>query len=137
MEKNREEIMKVRNAVIAGFGALFVLGLGVPAMAEGDAKAGKRVFAKCRACHKLEAGKHGVGPSLHNIVGREIAAADGFTKYSKAMKAFGEGKTWDEATLDAFLEKPKDLVKGTKMAFPGLRKPEQRADVIAYLKSVE
>ena len=90
--------MKVRNAVIAGFGALFVLGLGVPAMAEGDAKAGKRVFAKCRACHKLEAGKHGVGPSLHNIVGREVAAADGFTKYSKAMKAFGEGKTWDEAS---------------------------------------
>ncbi|RVU34604.1 cytochrome c family protein [Hwanghaeella grinnelliae] len=129
--------MKVRNTVIAGLGALFVFGLGAPAMADGDAAAGKKVFAKCRACHKLEAGKHGVGPSLHNIVGREVATADGFTKYSKAMKAFGEGKTWDEDLLNSFLEKPKGLVKGTKMAFPGLRKPEQRADVIAYLKSVE
>ena len=129
--------MRFKNTVIAGLGALFVLGLGAPAMADGDAAAGKKVFAKCRACHKMEAGKNGVGPSLHNIVGREVATAEGFTKYSKAMKAFGEGKTWDEELLNTFLEKPKDLVKGTKMAFPGLRKPEQRADVIAYLKSVE
>lgn len=129
--------MKVRNAVFAGLGALMVFGAGAPAMADGDAAVGKKVFAKCRACHKLEAGKHGVGPSLHGIVGRAVATADGYTKYSDDMKAFGDGKTWDEATLDSFLEKPKDLVKGTKMAFPGLRKPEDRANVIAYLKSVE
>jgi len=129
--------MRFKNTVIAGLGAFFIFGLGAPAMADGDAAAGKKVFAKCRACHKMEAGKNGVGPSLHGIVGREIATAEGFTKYSKALKAFGEGKTWDVELLDSFLEKPKDLVKGTKMAFPGLRKPEQRADVIAYLKSVE
>ena len=129
--------MTVRNAFFAGLGALMVFGAGAPAMADGDAAAGKKVFAKCRACHKVEAGKHGVGPSLHGIVGRAVATADGYTKYSKQMQEFGAGKTWDEATLDAFLENPKDLVKGTKMAFPGLRKPEQRADVIAYLKSVQ
>lgn len=129
--------MKVRNAVFAGLGVMMVLGMGAPAMAEGDADAGKKVFVKCRACHKMEAGKHGVGPSLHGIVGSAVAAADGYTKYSPAMKAFADGNTWDEATLDAFLEKPKALVKGTKMAFPGLRKPEDRANVIAYLKSFQ
>lgn len=129
--------MIARNTIFAALGALMALGTGAPAMADGDAAAGKKVFAKCRACHKMEEGKHGVGPSLYGVVGSPIAAADGYTKYSSAMKAFGEGKVWDEATLDAYLEKPRDVVKGTKMAFPGLRKPEQRADVIAYLKSVE
>ncbi|WP_425405947.1 c-type cytochrome [Hwanghaeella sp.] len=129
--------MKVRNAVYAGLGALMAVGMGTPAMADGDAAAGKKVFAKCRACHKLDEGKHGVGPSLYGVVGRGVATADGYTKYSKALKEFADGKTWDDATLDAFLEKPKNLVKGTKMAFPGLRKPEDRANVIAYLKSAE
>lgn len=129
--------MKVKNAVLAGFGALMVLGLGGPAFAEGDAKAGKKVFAKCRACHKLDAGKHGVGPSLHGVVGRGVATADGYTKYSKALIAYAEGKVWDDATLDSFLESPKKVVKGTKMAFKGLRKPEQRADLIAYLKTAK
>lgn len=129
--------MTARKAIFATLGAMMVFGMGAPAMAEGDAAAGKKVFAKCRACHKMEAGKHGVGPSLHAIVGRAIATVDGYSKYSSAMKEYGEGKVWDEATLDAYLEAPKKVVKGTKMAFPGLRKPEQRADVIAYLKTFQ
>ena len=104
--------------------------------AAADAAKGKRVFTKCRACHKLVEGKHGVGPSLHGVVGRAIATADGYKKYSKAMSAFGEGKVWSEELLSEYLENPKGVVKGTRMAFPGLKKPEQRADVIAYLKSV-
>ncbi len=128
--------MKVRNALAAVLGVLIMLGAGAPAMAEGDAAKGKKVFVKCRACHKLKEGKHGVGPSLFGVVGRPIATAEGYKKYSKAMKAFGEGKTWTEDQLDTYLENPKGVVKGTKMVFKGLKKPQQRADVIAYLKSI-
>jgi len=98
----------------------------------GDAKKGKKVFAKCKACHTVKAGgKNKVGPNLHGIVGKKAAMVDGF-KYSKAMKE--AGLTWDEATLDKYLTKPKKLVPKTKMAFAGLKKKKQRDDVIAYLK---
>lgn len=123
--------------VFAGLSALMVFSAsGSVALAAGDAVKGKRVFAKCRACHKVDAGKHGVGPSLHGVVDRAVASAEGFKKYSKAMKAYGEGKVWSEDLLDAYLENPKGVVKGTRMAFGGLKKPAQRADVIAYLRSV-
>ena len=104
-----------------------------PALAEGDAAAGEKVFNKCKACHTVEAGKNKVGPSLHDIVGGTPAAVEGF-KYSPAMQEFASGHTWDEETLSAYLESPKDVVKGTKMAFVGLKKPEERENVIAYLK---
>jgi cytochrome c len=107
------------------------------ALAEGDAEAGKKVYKKCKACHAIKAGKNKVGPSMAGIMGRAAATADGFKKYSKAMKAYGAGgAVWDDATMDAFLTKPKTAVKGTKMAFPGLKKEKQRADVIAYLKTL-
>ncbi len=123
--------------MFAGLSALMVFSAsGSVALAAGDAVKGKRVFAKCRACHKVDAGKHGVGPSLHGVVDRAVASAEGFKKYSKAMKAYGEGKVWSEDLLDAYLENPKGVVKGTRMAFGGLKKPAQRADVIAYLRSV-
>ena len=104
-----------------------------PVLAEGDAAAGEKVFNKCKACHTVEAGKNKVGPSLHAIVGATPAAVEGF-KYSPAMQEFAAGHTWDEATLSAYLEAPKDVVKGTKMASVGLKKPEERDNVIAYLK---
>lgn len=104
-----------------------------PVLAEGDAAAGEKVFNKCKACHTVEAGKNKVGPSLHNVVGSTPAAVEGF-KYSPAMQEFGSSHTWDEETLSAYLESPKDVVKGTKMAFVGLKKPEERENVIAYLK---
>jgi len=104
------------------------------ALAEGDAAAGEKVFNKCKACHSTEAGKNKIGPSLHGVVGRAAGAVDGY-KYSSAMAE--SGLVWDEANLDAFLAKPKDLVSGTKMTFAGLKKEDERADVIAYLKSLQ
>ena len=103
------------------------------AHADGDAKLGAAVFKKCMACHNIDNDKSKVGPSLMGVVGRPVASVAGF-KYSDAMIAFGAGKVWDEATLASYLPDPKGLVKGTKMAFPGLKKPEDVANIIAYLK---
>lgn len=99
--------------------------------AAGDAAKGKQVFAKCQACHSLDAGTNKLGPSLHGVVGRTSGTLDGF-RYSDAMK--NAHLTWDEATLDKYLANPKTLVPGTKMVFPGLPKEEDRLNVIAYLK---
>jgi cytochrome c2 len=104
-----------------------------PALASGDAAAGEKVFKKCKACHVVDAEKHKTGPHLVNIMGRNAGSADGFKKYSDAMKS--SGIVWNEETLDAYLENPKAYVKGTRMAFAGLRKEEDRVNVIAYLKS--
>ena len=93
---------------------------------------GEKVFRKCKACHKLEEGQHGVGPSLAGIVGKDIASSEGFN-YSDGLS--GIDGVWDDANLDAFLTKPKDFAAGTKMAFPGLRKEEERAAVIEYLRA--
>ena len=101
----------------------------------GDPAAGEKVVKKCLACHVLEPGKKKVGPSLHGVVGRAPGSVEGF-KYSKAMVAFGEdGKIWDEVLIDQFIADPKKLVKGTRMTFR-LKKPEDRANVIAYLKQL-
>ena len=104
--------------------------VAVPASA-GDAANGEKVFKKCKACHTLEAGKNKVGPSLAGIVGAKAGSVEGY-KYSKAMA--GSDVVWDEANLDTYLTKPKDFMKGTKMSFAGLKKEEDRADVIEYLK---
>lgn len=101
------------------------------ASAAGDAAKGEKVFRKCKACHTATEDKNKVGPSLMNVVGRKAGTHEGF-KYSSAM--VDSGLTWDEATLDKFLTKPKDVIAGTKMIFGGLKKDEDRADVIAYLK---
>ena len=98
-----------------------------------DIKAGEKVFKKCKACHVVDAEKNKTGPHLVNIMGRKAGTLESYTKYSKAMVA--ADVIWDETTLDAYLEKPKKYIKGTKMAFPGLRKEKDRVNVIAYLKS--
>ena len=102
----------------------------------GDAEKGKKVFNKCKACHGVdEGGKNKLGPNLWNIVGAPIAAVEGY-KYSKALIAYaGEAGNWNEENLDAWLKKPKNLVRKTKMIFPGLKKDEARENLIAYLKA--
>lgn len=103
------------------------------AFAEGDAAKGEKVFRKCKACHAVGPGaKNKVGPALNGVVGRKAGEVEGY-KYSDALT--GAGLTWDEATLNEFLIKPKDKVPGTKMIFGGLKKDDQRADLIAYLKT--
>lgn len=100
----------------------------------GDAKAGAKVFRKCKACHQVgDKAKNRVGPELNGIVGRHIASIEGF-EYSDAMIAFGEEhETWTAELLDTYLTKPRDEVPGTKMSFAGLRKEKDRQNVIAYL----
>lgn len=122
-----------RSLVLAAFAAaLLVAG---PARAEGDPAEGKKAFRKCAACHTVQVGKNRVGPSLAGIVGRKAGTVDGF-KYSNAMQEFGAGGgTWDDATIDAYLADPKGFIKGNKMAFPGMKSAEERADIIAYLKT--
>lgn len=116
--------------------ALLALVLSSPAAAAGDPANGEKLFKKCAACHSLEEGKKKVGPSLYKIFGATPGQVAKF-RYSKGMVAYGKtGAVWDEATLDAWLTKPKDVVKRTKMAFPGFKKAQDRADVIAYLKSL-
>lgn len=104
------------------------------APATGDPAAGEKVFRKCKACHTVDqGGPNRVGPNLYGIVGRARAAVADFS-YSPAMASNGEA--WTEASLDAYLADPKGAVPGTKMAFAGLKKEADRADVIAYLKSI-
>ena len=105
----------------------------MPAAAQtaGNPDHGKQVFRQCSVCHSAEPGENRVGPSLGGVFGRKAGTAPGFN-YSKAMKT--SGLTWDAATLDKYLENPQRVVKGTRMAFPGLKNPKDRADVIAYLK---
>ncbi len=99
-------------------------------------KKGSKVFKKCKACHVVDEAKNKAGPHLLNIVGRKAGAAEGYS-YSKAMEAkVAEGLVWDEANLAAFLEKPRKFLKGTKMAFGGLRKEKDRNAIIAYFKSL-
>jgi cytochrome c len=115
------------------FAVLGLMGLSTASYAQ-DADNGAKVFKKCMACHAIDE-KNKIGPSLKGIVGRKAASVEGF-KYSDAMLAKGaEGVIWDEATLAADLPDPKAWVPGTKMVFPGLKKPEEVTDLIAFLKT--
>jgi cytochrome c len=100
-------------------------------LAEGDAAKGKRVFAKCKACHVIDKEKNRVGPHLVALFGRAAGSIENYN-YSKAMSA--STVIWNEESLDVYLKKPKAYIKGTKMAFVGLRKQKDRTDIIAYLK---
>ena len=120
--------MKKLFMITAALGVL----AAAPTMA-GDIKAGEKVFKKCKACHVVDKEKNKTGPYLVNIMGRTAGSLESYKKYSKAMKE--SGIVWNEETLDGYLEKPKKYIKGTKMAFGGLKKEKDRKNVIAYLKS--
>jgi cytochrome c len=99
-----------------------------------DIAKGKRVFKKCAACHTPEqGGKNKVGPNLWNIVGRDIASAGGFSYSSKISEIEG---MWNFESMNAFLTNPKKYIPGNKMTFPGLKKATDRANVIAYLRTL-
>lgn len=99
---------------------------------KGDAAAGEKVFTQCKTCHVIDPGVNRIGPSLHGIIGRKAGQIAGFS-YSAANKE--SGITWTPEKLYQYLEKPARVVPGTKMAFAGLPKGQDRADVIAYLTS--
>ena len=108
--------------------------LAAPARAEGDAVAGKAVFRKCAPCHSVEPVNR-VGPTLAGIVGRPVASVADYG-YSPAMTAFSDGgKVWNEALIAEYLMSPKAMVPGTRMTFAGLKKMEDIANLIAYLKA--
>jgi cytochrome c len=103
-------------------------------MASADIAKGAKIFKKCGACHKLEEGKNGVGPYLYGVVGRDVASVDGFGYSGILDKLDGD---WTAEALNGFLTKPKEYAPGTTMGFSGLKKPQDRADVIAYLDSLD
>lgn len=117
--------------------AAALLWQALPASAE-DAAAGQRVYAQCRACHTVEkGGRNGVGPNLWGIVGSPAGKREGF-RYSANMQELAQGGlVWTRENLDKYLENPKSLVPRGSMAFAGIRNPEQRANLIAYLETLK
>jgi cytochrome c len=119
---------RVALSVFALLALSFTIG---SAQAAGNPEEGRKAFAKCRACHQLDAGKHAVGPSLKGVFGRKAGTTEGF-KYSDAMK--NSGITWSDDTIAQYLADPKGFIKGNKMVFPGIKRETEIADLIAYLK---
>ncbi|HUC46195.1 MAG TPA: cytochrome c family protein [Hyphomicrobiaceae bacterium] len=129
--------MKRRDAwVLVSAATAAALIMAAPAVAqEGNAEDGAEVFKKCRACHDVgPEAKNKVGPSLNDLIGRKAGTIEGFT-YSEANKsAGGKGLVWTEDVLSKYLENPLAFMPGTKMAFAGLKDPQDRKDIIAFLK---
>ena len=103
-------------------------------LAAADPAKGAKVFSKCKACHKLEEGAHHTGPALYGVVGRPVGSTD-FGSYSGKLGQVGE--TWDAETLNVYLTNPKSAAPGTSMSFGGLKKASDRANLIAYLDSLD
>ena len=97
----------------------------------GDVISGEKIFKKCAACHSIvKGGKNKIGPALYNVVGRQVGSVSNY-KYSKALSSYAKEWTFEE--LNGFLIKPAKWIKGTKMAYAGLRKEKDRASIIKYL----
>jgi cytochrome c len=119
--------------ILFSLAALVVL--ATSALADGDAAEGQKAFKKCQACHTAEDATNKVGPSLKGVVGRTPGTAEGFN-YSEAMKQYGAaGNVWDVAKLDAYLADPKGTIPGNKMTLAGIKKADERANIIAFLKT--
>ena len=113
-------------------GLALAVGLTAAASAQ-DADAGAKIFAKCKACHVIDAPTNRVGPSLHGVIGRTAGTVEGF-KYSDAMIQHGkDGLVWNNDALQQYLADPKGFIPKNKMAFPGLKNADDRTNVIAYI----
>jgi cytochrome c len=124
---------------MARIGWLPLIGLLTIAMAHradaaGDPEAGAQVFRTCAACHTLEPGAHRTGPSLAGVFGRKAGTAEGFHRYSDALRSAAD-LVWREDTLNGFLADPQAFLPGNRMTFPGITDAQARADVIAYLQT--
>ena len=116
---------------------LSLLALPAAALAQdaGDAAKGEKVFAQCKACHEAEKGVNKVGPTLKGVIGRNVASVPDY-KYSTAMMEYAKSHPmWTDEQFLTYIENPKKVVPGTKMAFAGVKKPDDRADLLAYLKT--
>src|SRR5262245_31161045 len=122
----------MHGATCAAMAALAAFLITSDATAEGDPQAGAQIFGACATCHSLTPGVHMTGPSLAGLWGRKAGAAEGFTRYSDALK--GAGVTWDAETLDKWLADPRAFIPNNRMTFPGVKQAQTRADLIAYLK---
>ena len=120
----------MKKHVLFGLVAGVALLAGVSAASAQDAAEGEKVFRQCKACHSLEAGKKGVGPSLNGLIGRTSGKVEGFA-YSPAMQA--SNIVWNEENLAKYIADPKGFVAGNKMAFAGVKKEEDLKNVVAYL----
>ena len=114
--------------------SMVMLLIALSSASAADLKKGKKVFNKCKACHTLVENKHRIGPSLHGIYGRKAGVASKY-KFSRAMKKAGNsGLVWDDKSLTKYLSKPRSFIKGTKMAFAGIKKPRDMENLLAFLK---
>jgi cytochrome c len=124
----------MRHTVTLAIAALAAVLASNAARADGDPALGKVQFNKCAACHSAKAGENKIGPSLHGVVGRPSHSIENFS-YSDAMKAYNV--TWTDEELNKYLENPRGVVTGTKMIFVGLKKEDERANLIAYLDTLK
>jgi cytochrome c len=125
--------MRISLSMVFGAAIAAVVAAPTAALADGDAAKGAKVFKKCAACHVADEEKNKVGPHLMNIIDRPVASVEDY-KYSTALSEYAaEQPTWTVEALDAYLRSPKGVVKGTKMAFAGLKKDDDVANIMAYL----
>ena len=126
--------MRAKRAAAGGFALLLAVTATGPASAQ-DAENGAEVFKKCRACHQVgEGAKNAVGPVLNGLFGRKSGTIEGFS-YSDANK--GSGVVWDEATFAKYIHDPRGFMPGNKMAFAGVKDPEDIKDLTAFLKQYD
>ena len=135
VEKPEQSVYQVEDVTIAASATSTEVDSGseniLALFASTNAAEGAKIFKKCAACHSIaEGGSNKIGPALWGVLGRPIGSVPDY-KYSKAMASYG--KNWSFEEMDGFLIKPKEWIKGTKMAFAGLRKEKDRASVILYL----
>jgi len=125
--------MRLQRALCSGLLAMLLAASAQHALAGPNLENGRQAYRKCVACHSLEKDAHRTGPSLFGLWNRKAGTADGFGRYSGALKS--SGIRWNEEALDRWLENPQQMVPGNRMVFPGIEDGSERKDLIAFLKA--